>query len=63
MTGDGYWTYAEWLEQTVEKIAVLGSAAPAEHREDWLRVQVRAALGQALRHGRSGRGDEEPVAH
>lgn len=63
MAGDGHWTYAEWLERTIDKIAVRGALAPVEHREDWLRIQVRLALRQALAHGRSGLGNNDPVVH
>jgi hypothetical protein len=59
---DGHWTYREWLYNTVEKIAVMGSSAPEEDRPDYLRVQVRSAIEQALRHGRSGRSDDDPIA-
>jgi len=56
-----YWTYSQWLNETVNKIAVLGSSAPEEDRADYLRVQVKAAIQQALRHGRSGQSDDDPV--
>ncbi|HEX8412916.1 MAG TPA: hypothetical protein VF637_03400 [Sphingomicrobium sp.] len=59
---DGHhWTYAEWEEETVEKIATVGSTAPEEHRADYLRVQVRSAVRQALRHGQAGRTEREHV--
>ena len=63
MTGDGhYWTYREWLGHTVDKIVTIGLSVPDEKtREDYLRVQIKAAIGQSLRHGRSGRGDDDPV--
>jgi hypothetical protein len=61
MSDDGYWTYSEWLKHTVDKIVTLGLSAPAEHREDYLRVQIEAAIRQSLRHGRSGRSDDDPV--
>jgi len=32
-----------------------------KHREDYLRVQVENMIRQALAHGRSGRGDDNPV--
>jgi len=59
---DGYWTYAEWLEATVRKIVAGGLSAPEQHRADWLDVQIRSAISQALRHGRSGLGEDDPVA-
>jgi hypothetical protein len=63
MTDDGhYWTYREWRKHTVEKIVTLGLSAPEEHRADYLRVQIEAAINQSLRHGRSGRSDDDPVA-
>jgi hypothetical protein len=59
---DGHhWTYVEWLEHTIDKIVKLGLSAPEEHRADYLRVQIRSALLQSLRHGRSGRSDDDPV--
>jgi len=58
---DGYWTYSEWAHHTVEKIVSMGLAAPEEHRADYLRVQIALAIDKALRHGRSGRADHEPV--
>ena len=61
--GDGhYWTYREWLKHTVDKIAKLGLIAPEHVREDYLRVQIEAAILKSLRHGRSGRSDDDPVA-
>jgi hypothetical protein len=61
MDEDGYWTFSEWVEHTVGKIVKLGLAAPEEHRAGYLDVQFRAAIMQALRHGRSGRADNDPV--
>ncbi|MBC9032144.1 hypothetical protein IAG41_07055 [Sphingomonas sp. JC676] len=60
MSGE-HWTYNEWATNTVEKIVVMGLAAPEEHRADWLRLQIGSAIEQALRHGRSGLGDDDPV--
>ncbi len=60
MSGE-HWTYSEWATNTVEKIVVMGLAAPEEHRADWLRLQISLAIEQALRHGRSGLGDDDPV--
>jgi len=72
---DGYFTYAEWERWAVDKIANIafgdlkrvnistGHSQPIdkEDREDYLRVQIEAVVRQALRHGRSGRGDNDPV--
>ena len=61
MSEDGYWTYREWVEATVQKIVRMGVAAPEKDRADWLDVQIRLAIDKALRHGRSGRADDDPV--
>lgn len=61
MTDPHCWSFRERLAATVNKIVVLGLSAPEEHREDYLRVQIEAAIHKALRHGRSGRSDDDPV--
>ena len=58
---DGYWSYREWVEQTVRKIAEQAQHVSAEDLSDWLNVQVRLVIAQAHRHGQSGRGDDDPV--
>ena len=62
MTDDGYWTFNEWKENTLRKIVVMGLTAPEEHRADYLYVQIGLAIDQAVRHGRAGAGDDDPVA-
>jgi hypothetical protein len=61
MDENGYWTFAEWTEATVNKIVRVAESASEKDRADWLDVQIRAAIMQALRHGRSGRANDEPV--
>lgn len=56
-----YWTFTEWEKETIEKIVVMGLSVPEPKRPDYLRVQIHAAIRQALRHGRSGRADDDPV--
>lgn len=56
-----YWTYRDWKQHTIDKIVDLGLAAPEEHRADYLRVQIASAMDQALRHGRSGSDEDDPV--
>lgn len=72
---NGYFTYNEWEKWAVDKIAniafgrlrrvdaVTGELSPIDQqdREDYLRVQIEAVIRQALRHGRSGRGNDDPV--
>ena len=63
MSDDGHhWTYAEWIKHTIDKIVNMGLAAPEKDRADYLRVQIESALRKSLRHGRSGRSDNDPVA-
>lgn len=57
-----HWTFAEWEQATIERIVAMGLAAPIEHRADYLHLQIGLAIQKALRHGRSGRGDHDPVA-
>ena len=73
---NGYFTYAEWERWMVGKItniafgqlervnSVTGGVHSIDQadREGYLRVQIEAAIQQALRHGRSGRGDDDPVS-
>jgi hypothetical protein len=63
---NGYFTYAEWEQFAVDKITGIAFHwklnTDEEGRESYLRIQARAMLRQALRHGRSGRGDDDPVA-
>ena len=56
-----YWTYSEWVKHTVGKIVELGLSVPDKHKADYFRVQIEAAIRQSLRHGRSGRSDDDPV--
>jgi hypothetical protein len=62
MADGDHWTYAQWVRNTVNKIATLGAAAPEKDREDYLRVQVEAAIRKAFRNGQAGVSDDDPVA-
>ena len=59
---EGYWTFSQWTDATVRKIVRVADGASREDRVAWLDVQIRLAIMQALRHGRSGRADDDPVA-
>jgi hypothetical protein len=61
MNSGHHWTYKEWVDHTIEKIVGLGLKAPPEHRADYLRIQIKQAIQQSLRHGRSGASDDDPV--
>jgi hypothetical protein len=62
----GYFTYSEWEKWAVDKITAIGTGrmklTDEKYREDYLRVQIAAVIRQALRRGRSGRGDDDPVS-
>jgi hypothetical protein len=71
----GYFTYAEWEQWATNKLTdiafgdlqrvntLTGHSRPIDRkdREEYLRVQIEAVIQQALRHGRSGRGNNDPV--
>lgn len=59
---DGYWAYNEWVEHTVRKIVAVATCVREEDRATWLDVQIRAAIAQALRHGRAGLANDDPVS-
>lgn len=61
MDENGYWTYREWVEATVHKIVAVSLSVAETDRADWLKVQIRQAIAQARRHGRSGKSDDDPV--
>lgn len=44
----------EWIEFEADRIASNGIAAPEEHRADYIKVQIVAALYKAFAHGRDG---------
>jgi hypothetical protein len=54
-------TFAEWVLFEADRIISLGFRAPPEHRADYMRVQIQAALGIAVEHGRAGLSDDDPL--
>jgi hypothetical protein len=54
-------TYRQWADYEPDRITELGLAAPPEHRADWFKVQIRLAIAKALRHGQSGRAEDDEV--
>ena len=60
-----HFTYSEWEKWAVNKIAEIASGRmkliDEKYREDYLRVQVQGMIRHALAHGRSGRGDDDPI--
>ena len=53
-------TFAEWVPFEAERIVRLGLAAPVEHRADYMRVQIEAALRKAAAHFKDGFGPDDP---
>jgi hypothetical protein len=54
-------TFADWVTFEADRIVGLGFRAPPEHRADYVRVQIQAALGRAVAHGRAGLSDDDPL--
>ncbi|MDH2386150.1 hypothetical protein [Bradyrhizobium sp. CER78] len=44
--------FGEWIDVEADRIVRMGLLAPAEHREDYMKVQIQAALRKAFAHGR-----------
>jgi len=53
-------TFAEWIPFEAERIVGLGLMAAAEHRAEWMRLQIEAALKKAAAHSRDGLTDADP---
>jgi hypothetical protein len=55
--------FREWIDFEAERIVRMGMLAPADHREDYMKVQIQAALRKAFAHGRDGLAEaDEPRA-
>jgi hypothetical protein len=52
-------TFAEWITFEANRIVELGLLAPEQHRADYMRVQIEAALRKAAAHFRDGLGSED----
>ena len=44
--------FREWIDFEADRIVRMGLLAPDEHREDYMKVQIQAALKKAFAHGR-----------
>lgn len=57
-------TFYEWIEFEADRIWRLGSQLDEEHKGDYIKVQIIAALKKAFAHGRDGLIlDDEPRAN
>jgi hypothetical protein len=56
-------TFADWIDFEATRIVSMGLRLPEEHREDYIKVQILAALKKAFGHGRDGLTEtDEPRA-
>ena len=53
-------TFVEWVSFEANRIVEMGLAAPDEHRADYMRVQIEAAIRKAAAHFRDGLGPDDP---
>ena len=46
--------FRDWITYEANRIVHMGSITPKEHRDDYMKVQIEAALRKAFAHGRDG---------
>ncbi len=52
-------TCKEWIKFEADRIVRMGLLAPEEHRADYMRIQIEAAMRKATEHGRDGLSDDD----
>jgi hypothetical protein len=52
--------FSEWIKFEAGRIVSVGFAVPEEHRADYMRIQIEAALRKAFAHGRDGLTETDP---
>lgn len=52
-------TFAEWRAHRVERFVFLALSTPEEHRADYMRVQAKSLVDDALRFSRAGLQDDD----
>jgi hypothetical protein len=52
--------FSDWIKFEAERIIRMGSLTSEEHRADYMRVQIEAALRKAFAHGRDGLTETDP---
>ena len=56
-------TFADWIDFEAARIVSMGLRLPEEHRADYIKLQIQAALKKAFGHGRDGLTEmDEPRA-
>ena len=54
-------TFAQWRAKRLERFVSLVSLAPEEHRADYMRVQAKSLVDDALKFSRDGLCDDDPM--
>jgi len=52
--------FSEWIKFEAGRIVERGLPLPEEHRADYMRIQIEAALRKAFAHGRDGLIETDP---
>ncbi|HEY0629865.1 MAG TPA: hypothetical protein VGD23_11115 [Sphingomicrobium sp.] len=52
-------TFGEWRDHRVERFVELALATPEEHRADYMRVQAKSLVDDALKFSRAGLQDDD----
>lgn len=54
-------TFAEWRAHRVKRFVELALAAPDEYRADYMHVQAKSLVDDALMFSRAGLQDDDPM--
>jgi hypothetical protein len=54
-------TFREWCAHRVKRFVELSLATPDEHRADYMQVQAKSLVDDALHFSRSGLQDDDPM--
>ena len=54
-------TFAEWRKHRVERFVRLALACPEEHRADYMHLQAKSLVDDALKFSRAGLRDDDPM--
>lgn len=53
-------SFAEWIAFEADRIVMMGLQSPEDHRADYMRLQIEAALRKAADRFRDGLTDDDP---
>jgi hypothetical protein len=54
-------TFAAWRAMRLERFVSLVLSTPEEHRADYMRVQAKSLVDDALEFSRQGLNDDDPM--